>query len=552
MNSHPISDLQHNAAGQVCYKLLNVEPVKSMLSGGPDRNFIQSSSHVLLLSKTSYGRLVINGQYYPLRQGGVYVCPPGQLIEAETGNEPGHMLLHFEGFYMPAPMEEQEVVLHTEEVWRFPFAGEAVIHPASAVIHLFDLLHAGWSQGKQSSRLRCEAGLLELLSLVLGYQEQQMELALETAKMELERNYKEDITIDQLAGIAGLSRFHFMRLFKERYGKGIMEYRTELRLMEAKRMMTSPSAPSLAVIAEAIGYKNETYFRNLFKKQTGIPPAAYQKNQKCKIAAYSWMNIGQLLPLQMIPFAAPVDHYWTDYYRNRYSYEIKLLLSHQYEFNREILRKAEPDYIIGVDHFIPAEEQQKLKDIAPTLLLPWKGEWREHLSLTAAFIGKEEEGGRWLERYEQKAAIIRKQLGPATRRDTVAVFIVSKGQLYVWGRKAGTVLYNDLQLGMPPAVADIDWLEPIDAQHLDRYDADRVLVHVEGDPLSQAYWSHLSRQRDWKRLAAACGPKLQVFSGNDLFKAPWNEYSAHYCERFLDEAPGLFRIAGAALPFHSE
>ncbi|WP_052350744.1 AraC family transcriptional regulator [Paenibacillus gorillae] len=545
MNSNAISDLQHYAAGQVCYKLLSVEQVKSVLGGGSDRNFIQSRSHVLLLSKTSHGRLVINGKYYPLRQGGVYVCPPGHLIEAETGGsgtEPGLMLLHFEGFFMPV----EEPDLGGEAVWRFPFAGEAVIHPASSVIHIFDLLHAGWSEGKQSSRLRCEAGLLELLGLVLGYQEQQMELALETAKMELERNYKEDITIDQLAGVAGLSRFHFMRLFKERYGRGIMEYRTELRLMEAKRMMTSPSAPSLAVIAEAIGYKNETYFRNLFKKQTGIPPAAYQKNQKYKIAAYSWMNIGMLLPLQMIPFAAPVDHYWTDYYRNRYSFEIKLLLSHHYEFNREILRKAEPDFIIGIDHFIPAEEQEKLKSIAPTLLLPWKGNWREHLSLTAAFIGREEEAGRWLERYEQKSAVLRKQLGAMTRRDTVAVFVVSKGQLHVWGRKAGTVLYNDLQLGMPPAVADIDWLEPIELQHLEAYYADRVLVHVEEDPLSQAYWSQLSRHRDWKRLAAACGPKLQVFSGNDLFKAPWNEYSAHYCERFLDEAPELFRIAGAA------
>lgn len=81
----------------------------------------------------------------------------------------------------------------------------------------------------------------------------------------LEQHYTEDITIDRLAATAGLSRYHFMRLFKEKFGKGVIEYVTDLRLKEARRLMRGQTKLSLTDIAYKVGYKNETYFSNMFK-----------------------------------------------------------------------------------------------------------------------------------------------------------------------------------------------------------------------------------------------------------------------------------------------
>jgi ABC-type Fe3+-hydroxamate transport system substrate-binding protein/methylphosphotriester-DNA--protein-cysteine methyltransferase len=542
MNNEDKIDLQHFAAGHICYKLLHAEVVKdSPPSQTPERRFIRSKSHILLLSAAHNGRLVIDGHFHSLRIGAVFVCPPGQLVEITnySGKEIELLLLDFQIHLLPA---HHEAATSSSEPAAFPFLGEASISPVSLVVELFNKISSNWSEGSPSARLRCEAGLLELLSLVLGYQEQQMALALESARLELERHYQSEITIDRLAGIAGLSRYHFMRLFKERYGKGVMEYRTDLRLMEAKRLMEAPSAASLSTIAYQIGYKNESYFSSLFKKQTGIAPAVYQRNQKCKIAAYSWVNFGQLLALQTIPFAAPIDHYWTDYYRSKYNYEVKVPLSHQYDFNRGALTKARPDYIIGVDSFIPKEEQEKLQLIAPSLFLSWDDNWREHLLLIAAFLGREDEALGWLNRYNRKAAAVREQLKPAIEGDAVLVLLVSHDQLYVWGSRAATVLYDDLKLAMPQGLSDFAWKKPVEAHELASFGANRILIHVNEDAASFAVWSKLSQTLEWKQLEAVQENKIHLISGHAWIDSPWNEYAADHYDRWITEIPKLFGI----------
>jgi len=417
----------------------------------------------------------------------------------------------------------------------FPFLGEAMISPATAVTHLFDIISSHWEEAVPSARLRCEAGLLELLSLVLGYQEQQTALALESARLELERHYKTDINVDTLAKIAGLSRYHFIRLFKDRYGKGVMDYKTELRLTEAKRLIEQ--SPTLEGIADQVGYKNETYFSSLFKRHSGLSPSLYQRNRKCRVAAYSWVNFSQLLALQVIPFAAPIDHYWTDYYRSKYKYEVQIPLSHQYEFNRETLRKAKPDYIIGIDTFIPQEEKIQLEQIAPCLFLPWNQDWRQHLLLLAQFLNKSDEATKWLARYDRKAATIRKQIHPTIREDKLAVVIIKEDKLQVWGRLAGTVLYDDLRIPVPDAVANTTWNLSIEPQELAGLGANRLLIHISDNAASRASWDRLT----WHELGAVQKQHIHLAIDSAWFEAPWNEYSAYNHDRFLGDIPHLFK-----------
>ncbi|SFB57829.1 ABC-type Fe3+-hydroxamate transport system, substrate-binding protein [Cohnella sp. OV330] len=538
-----VTDLQPKAAGLLCYRLLDVVAIREEPQSEPtERRFFETKSPALLLSNAHGGRLVIDGRSHVLRPGSLFVCKPGCLIELTnySGLSTELLLLEFYAFFPP-----DSDAAHQDDAsapMKLPFPPFAQLPSASDAGRLFGTISAGWKTGLASDRIRCEAALLELLSLALSCREQQAERALEAARMELELRYTGDITIDALAGVAGLSRFHFMRLFKERYGKGVVEYRTELRLRDAKRLLNERDGPSLGEIAERIGYTSESYFSSLFKKQTGIAPAVYQRNQKRRIAAYSWVNVGQLLALRTIPYAAPTDQYWTDYYRYRYDFEVRAPLSHQYEFNRNVLLQSQPDKIVGVGSFIPQIEQDKLKEIAPTLFLDWEEDWRSHLRRVAAFLDRDGEAEQWLARYDRAVAAARDRLTKIVGRDTLLVLAVGGRGVEVCGRRAATLLYDDLGFAEPGGIRmqEIAWSKAIDPQMLSQLHASRILVHRSRDPGSAQAWERLSRSEAWLGLPAVMSGKVHWTSDSDHFEAPLNEYAAEPLGRLLGAVPRWF------------
>lgn len=540
MNKRPSADLQLPAAVGLCYRLLDVQVLKDdPLLPLSERAFIVTKSHLLLLSQASGSRIVVDGRVHALRPGWLFVCAPGQLIEwtNQAGQPLELLLMYFHTFALPG----ETAVARTLEQPMFPVLGEAALPSASTAGQWFGALNESWQQGSASGRLRCEAGLLELLSLTLAHQERQTELALEAARAELERHYAGEIAIESLARTAGLSRFHFMRLFKERFGRGVAEYRTELRIREAKRLMSGGDL-TLGQIVEQVGYANESYFSTLFKKQTGFAPATYQRNRRMKIAAYSWINLGQLLALQTIPFAAPMDQYWTDRYRTKYGFEVTTPLSHHYEFNLNALREARPSGIVAIDEFVPAEEQDKLREIAPALFLSWKDDWRSHLGQLGGFLDRGEEAEAWLKRYERQAKIVKEQMHAAFGDPTVLVLAVSRDRLSVWGRQAGGVLYDDLGFRIPAALRDIGWNQSIEAFELAQYGADRILVHVDGNVAAESRWLQLSRGETWRKLPAVRSGQSHLIRAYGCFDGPWNEYAAEPIGRFLHDVPSLFGL----------
>lgn len=86
----------------------------------------------------------------------------------------------------------------------------------------------------------------------------------------------EPLSLDQLADMAGLSKFHYIRLFKKRSGYTPIEYQTESRLSYAKGLLVSTDK-SIEEISGEVGYLNPTSFIRMFHKKTGITPFQYRK-----------------------------------------------------------------------------------------------------------------------------------------------------------------------------------------------------------------------------------------------------------------------------------
>ncbi|HEY5779018.1 MAG TPA: AraC family transcriptional regulator [Terrimicrobiaceae bacterium] len=88
----------------------------------------------------------------------------------------------------------------------------------------------------------------------------------------------DDFNLDQLAGMAGLSRFHFHRLFKKATGFSPSRYHINLRMNVARRLLRETKSSIVAVALE-VGYTNPSHFAHLFRRDTGLSPSDYRRQR---------------------------------------------------------------------------------------------------------------------------------------------------------------------------------------------------------------------------------------------------------------------------------
>lgn len=100
--------------------------------------------------------------------------------------------------------------------------------------------------------------------------------ALLLAKQYLETHYAREITLTDIARIAGISRFYFTRLFKQAFRSTPMQYLSQIRLNKACELLKYTRLPVTSV-AEAVGYKDCTVFIRAFRRENSLSPAAYRK-----------------------------------------------------------------------------------------------------------------------------------------------------------------------------------------------------------------------------------------------------------------------------------
>jgi AraC family transcriptional regulator len=83
------------------------------------------------------------------------------------------------------------------------------------------------------------------------------------------------ISLDMLAGVAGLSRFHFSRAFRNAVGEPPLAY-VARRRVEAARALLARTDLSLADVARRTGFGSASWFSTAFRRHTGLQPSAYR------------------------------------------------------------------------------------------------------------------------------------------------------------------------------------------------------------------------------------------------------------------------------------
>ena len=91
------------------------------------------------------------------------------------------------------------------------------------------------------------------------------------ALKKIQNGYREKISVDELASLCNVSKYHFCRIFKAVTSVSPIEYQTVYRIGIADILLKN-SDKSITEIAYLCGFEDAAYFSRCYKKHTGVSP----------------------------------------------------------------------------------------------------------------------------------------------------------------------------------------------------------------------------------------------------------------------------------------
>jgi len=92
----------------------------------------------------------------------------------------------------------------------------------------------------------------------------------------IEDNVGEHISLEDLARVAGVSRFYFARRFRLLTGESPMGYLLRLRIERAKGILRNDAA-RVCDIAVTLGFADQSHFTRAFRRMVGVPPSEFRR-----------------------------------------------------------------------------------------------------------------------------------------------------------------------------------------------------------------------------------------------------------------------------------
>ena len=141
-----------------------------------------------------------------------------------------------------------------------------------------------YSKGDRFSEDSLRALLHILLISVVRLSEQSGDFGDDVSSSEkaieyIQKNFRNKISLGDVAKYCSVSSEHLCRTFKKQTGVGFNEYLCLLRLSEADSLLINQPGVSIADIAFQCGFNDSNYFSNVYKKIYGITPSEKKKQK---------------------------------------------------------------------------------------------------------------------------------------------------------------------------------------------------------------------------------------------------------------------------------
>lgn len=242
--------------------------------------------HSLWFVVKGQGEFVIDGVRSQAEPGKLYAIAPGMVSERTAGSDQPLEYYFIRFSYTSIYEENDEWTYENAESTPFPLRGVYTVHNPPQLINTLEQLVQLWQRRGQVVTMRRKILFLELLVAIAQDFRAQLiagdtTMAIEMTINHMVHHYRENIALEQLANMAGLSTSHYSRLFKKYAGYSPIEYLTHLRMDRAKEMLAL-SDYRLKSVAQSVGYTDEFYFSRQFKKTVGCSPSDYAKRHQMK------------------------------------------------------------------------------------------------------------------------------------------------------------------------------------------------------------------------------------------------------------------------------
>ncbi len=105
-------------------------------------------------------------------------------------------------------------------------------------------------------------------------------------KRYIDANFKESITLDQLAEMAHVNKYYLVHSFSKEYEISPINYLIERRVQESCYLLCDTDH-SLSQISHMMGFSSPSYFSQSFRKTMGMSPMEYRKKKRAERASFS-------------------------------------------------------------------------------------------------------------------------------------------------------------------------------------------------------------------------------------------------------------------------
>ena len=230
------------------------------------------------------GQFLIENQTYPVSVNDLVIVNPNVLhTEVSLNASPlKYIVLGVEGLELTASAEDDNTNFC---IINFKNIKDTILHHLQNM--LFEIEHQ-----KPGYEIICQDSM-EILIVLLGRQtnfstlltpiNKKTSRLCSLAKRYIDSHYQENITLDQLAEVCHVSKYHLAHAFTEEYGVSPINYLISKRLEEAEHLLRTTDF-SLSLISNTTGFSSSSYFAQIFKKQNGMSPTEYRKSNSLKPA----------------------------------------------------------------------------------------------------------------------------------------------------------------------------------------------------------------------------------------------------------------------------
>jgi AraC-like DNA-binding protein len=236
----------------------------------------------------------VAGELHPMKTGDLFVMSglPHRIVEYGPGPIRCVTL-----FFLPDVIRSQRGAAGDEVDYLMPFLVQDRSFPhvvgsetgvPTEVRSLMERIHEAMPCDSAHSRLLVRTYLKMILALLVNHYgdfasgkqvhlQRQRDLERLRPVFELiEERYTEEISIQDVADAASMSRSHFMRFFKQVTGQPFVSHLNQFRVAKAQHLLAATDR-SIADISNEVGFGNQSYFGLVFRRTTNFCPREFQR-----------------------------------------------------------------------------------------------------------------------------------------------------------------------------------------------------------------------------------------------------------------------------------